>query len=115
MHIDNHAFKVPSNGIARNMLAAKLVHGTYRTPGASLQKQHVRPNKKLLLSTGARSVLVAGGIGAGRVLLWHVVEEQWCGSEAEALAHPGANAASPAEGGCGEPPYDFPWSALTPE
>ena len=37
------------------------------------------------------------------------------GSEAEALAHPGANASSPAEGGCGEAPYDFPWSALTPE
>ena len=37
------------------------------------------------------------------------------GSEAEALAHPGANSASPTEGGCGEAPYDFPWSALTPE
>lgn len=37
------------------------------------------------------------------------------GSEAEAYAHPGADSEAPAEGGCGEAPYDFPWSTLTPE
>ena len=81
-HIDNHAVKVPTNGEARNMLAAKRVHGTYRTPGNSLKKEHVKADQKLRLNTGARSVLIAGGVGGGKVLLWHVVNKQWCGKEA---------------------------------
>lgn len=85
LHIDNHAFKVPTNGDARNMMAAKRVHGTYREAGASLQKEHVKPNKKLRVNTGTKNVLVAGGVGNGKVLLWHVVEKTWCGDEAETL------------------------------
>lgn len=81
-HIDNHAVKVPTNGEARNMLAAKRVHGTYRTPGNSLKKEHVKADNKLRLNTGARSVLIAGGVGGGKVLLWRVIDKQWCGKEA---------------------------------
>jgi hypothetical protein len=85
MHIDNHAFKVPTNGDARNMLAAKRVHGTYRTPGDSLKKEHVKANDKLRMNTGSRSALIAGGVGAMKVLLWHVAEKQWCANEAAAM------------------------------
>ena len=85
LHIDNHAFKVPANKTSRRRLAAKRVHGTYRTPGKSLEKQHVKASSKMRINTGARSVLVAGGLGSGKALLWHVVEEQWCGDEAVAM------------------------------
>ena len=64
------------------MLAAKRVHGSYRAPGDSLKKEHVKANEKLRVNTGARSVLIAGGVCAGKVLLWHVVEKQWCAREA---------------------------------
>jgi hypothetical protein len=85
LHIDNHAFKVPTTGDARKMVAAKLVHGSYREAGASLKREHVKPNKKLRVNTGTKNVLVAGGVGSGKVLLWHVVENTWCGDEAAAL------------------------------
>ena len=85
LHIDNHAFKVPTNGKARNMVAAKRVYAAYRAPGASLKKEHVKPSRKLRVNTGAKSVLIAGGVGSGKALLWHVVEEQWCGEEAVAM------------------------------
>jgi hypothetical protein len=85
VHIDNHAVKVPTNGDARKMLAAKRVHGTYRPRGDSLKKEHVKASDKLRMNTGARSVLIAGGVGAGKVLLWHAVEKQWCGTEAAAM------------------------------
>ena len=86
-HIDNHAVKVPTNGEARNMLAAKRVHGTYRVPGNSLKKEHVKADSKLRLNTGARSVLIAGGVCVcgGKVVMWHVVGKQWCGNEAVAM------------------------------
>ena len=51
------------------MLAAKRVHGTYRVPGNSLKKEHVKSSDKMRINTGARSILIAGGLGAGKVLL----------------------------------------------
>ena len=85
VHIDNHAFKVPTNGNVRRMLAAKRVHGTFRTAGDSLKKEHVKASPKMRMNTGARSVLVAGGVGAGKVLLWHIVDNMWCGEEAAGM------------------------------
>ena len=85
VHIDNHAFKVPTNGNVRRMLAAKRVHGTFRTAGDSLKKEHVKASPKMRMNTGLRSVLIAGGVGAGKVLLWHAVENMWCGDEAAAM------------------------------
>ena len=37
------------------------------------------------INTGCRSVLIAGGVGTGKVLLWHVVEKKWSGAEAVAM------------------------------
>jgi hypothetical protein len=85
LHVDNHAFKVPSNDAARRYLAARRVHGTYRASGKSLQKQHVKAGRGLRKSTGLKSVLVAGGVGAGKVLLWHNIDENWSGGVAAEL------------------------------
>ena len=38
----------------------------------------VKPRKKLRLPTGAKSVLISGGVGSGKVLVWHHIE--WCSS-----------------------------------
>ena len=82
LHLDNHMFKVPATATARRTLAARRVSGTYRAPGKSLQKQHVKAGRGLRQNTGARGVLVAGGVGAGRVLLWSVIEDTWCAGRA---------------------------------
>ena len=88
VHIDNKAFKVPTNDKARASLAAKAVVGTYRTSGKSLERAHVKASPKMRTNTGARSIMIAGGVGAGRVLLWHAVEKQWCAEEADKM-YPG--------------------------
>ena len=85
LHIDNHTFKVPTTAAARRRLAARRVHGAYRALGRSLKKAHVKGARALRFNTGARGVLVAGGVGAGKVLLWKVVEETWCAQTAADL------------------------------
>ena len=85
LHLDNHVFKVPGTATARRTLAARRVAGTYRAPGKSLLKQHVKAGRGLRQNTGARGVLVAGGVGAGRVLLWSVIEDTWCAKRAAEL------------------------------
>ena len=85
LHIDNHAFKVPVTKVARRALAARRVRGCFRVKKKGLKKSHVRPNRSLRTNTGARNVLVAGGVGQGKMLLWHVIEGGWCGEEAVRL------------------------------
>ena len=78
LHIDNHHFKVPAHGQARRDLAAKRVHGSFRLKKKSLEQHHVKQSPKSRINTGARGVLITGGLGAGKALLWHVVDRQWC-------------------------------------
>ena len=85
MHLDNHCFKVAAAARGRRLLAMRRVRGVYRTKGKSLKPGYVKPSKGLRQDTGARGVLVAGGVGHGRVLVWRVIEGKWCGKEAEAL------------------------------
>ena len=85
LHMDNHVFKVPATAVARRTLAARRVSGTYRSAGKSLEKQHVKAGRGLRQNTGARGVLVAGGVGAGCVLLWSVIEDTWCAPRAAEL------------------------------
>ena len=88
LHIDNHAFHVPTTGAARRTLAARRVYGAYRAPGRLLQKEHVKQKRNLRQNTGAKHVLVAGGVGAGKVLLWHVVEKWNADAAAKLYAGP---------------------------
>ena len=77
LHIDNRVFKLPATAASRRRLAARRVRGADRLPGKSLQRSHVRAGRGLRQNSGGRGVCVCGGVGAGRVLLWHVVEGKW--------------------------------------
>ena len=85
LHIDNHAFKVPVNAVARKALAARRVRGVLRTKKKGLKRAHVRRGRGLRTNTGARNVLVAAGVGQGKMLLWSVIESTWCGDSAAKL------------------------------
>lgn len=85
LHMDNHVSKTPLTGKGRRMLATRRVRGVYRTKKTGLKQSHVRPGRKLKQNTNARSVLVAGGVGNGKVLLWKVIEGTWCADEAVSL------------------------------
>ena len=82
IHLDNHAFKVATRVRGRRLLAKRRVRGVYRKKGKGLSLAHVRPGRKLRLPTGSKSILIGGGVGGGKVLVWHHIEDNWCGAEA---------------------------------
>ena len=65
----------------------------YRKKGKSLRPGHVKPNSKLHLGLSGKGVLKAGGVGDGKVLVWHTVEGPWSGASA---AHFYTNVVRPA-------------------
>ena len=82
VHLDNHAFKLATTSSGRKLLAKRLVRGVYRKRGKSLRPGHVKPNAKLHLGLGGKGILKAGGVGDGKVLVWHTVEGSWSGEPA---------------------------------
>ena len=74
LHVDNHVFKVPANKATRRALAARRVHGTYRTAGRGLQPEHVKHGRQLRQGSGYRGVMVCGGVcskgATGAALGW---------------------------------------------
>ena len=85
VHLDNHVFKVATRAPGRKLLAKRRVRGVYRKKGKSLRPGHVKPSPKLHLSLGAKGISKMGGIGGGRVLVWHTIEGGWSGSKAAEL------------------------------
>lgn len=85
VHLDNHVFKVATTSAGRKLLAKRVVRGVYRQKGKSLRSGHVKPHAKQHLSLGAKGILKAGGIGGGKVLVWHTVQGAWSGDQAAAL------------------------------
>ena len=85
LHWDNHCFKVATTFRGRKILAMRRVRGAYRKRGKSLRAGLVKPHAKLKQYTGAKGVLMAGGVGAGRVMLWHHIDETWSGRTARHL------------------------------
>ena len=83
--LDNHVFKVATTSTGRKLLAKRVVRGVYRKKGKSLRPGHVKPNAALRLGLGVKGVLKAGGVGNGKVLVWHTVEERWSGAVAAAF------------------------------
>ena len=81
IHLDNKAFKVATTQAGRKLLAKRLVRGVYRKKGKSLRSGHVKPNSKLHLGLG-KGVLKAGGVGNGKVLVWHTIDGTWSGETA---------------------------------
>ena len=82
VHLDNHHFKVATTHLGRSLLSRRRVRGVYRKKSKSLRSSVVKPSSKLRQNTGSRGVLVAGGVGAGRTLVWHVVDGAWSGEAA---------------------------------
>lgn len=85
VHLDNHMFKVATTAAGRKLLAKRAVRGVYRQKGKSLRPGHVKPNQKQHLSLGVKGILKAGGVGDGKVLVWHTIDGAWSGDQAAAL------------------------------
>ena len=85
VHLDNHHFQVATTHTGRCLLSRRRVRGVYRKREKSLRPLVVKPSSKLRQNTGARGVLIAGGVGLGKALVWHVVEGAWGGVAAECL------------------------------
>lgn len=85
IHLDNHMFKVATTSKGRKLLAKRRVRGVYRKKGKSLRAGHVKPNPKLKQYTGGKGILKTGGVGGGRVLVWHTVTDRWNGDAAAYL------------------------------
>ena len=82
VHLDNHVFKVATTSIGRKLLAKRVVRGVYRQRGKSLRPGHVKPHAKNHLSLGTKGILKAGGVGDGKVLVWHTIDGKWSGDQA---------------------------------
>ena len=82
VHLDNHLFKVATTPKGRKLLAKRAVRGVLRKRGKSLRAGHVKPSPKMKLATGSPGILVAGGVGGGKVLVWHKVQGRWNGDSA---------------------------------
>ena len=82
--IDNKVFQVYLNGRFRDLGARRRVRGAYRGRNANYMSGYTKPPKSLKQNTGAKSVQVTCAVGAGRVLMWHVVPERW---NADAAVH----------------------------
>ena len=85
VHLDNHAFKVATTSAGRKLKAKRAVRGVYRAKGKSLNASHVKPNPRQHRSLGAKGILKAGGVGGGKVLVWHTIDQVWGGSAAETM------------------------------
>ena len=83
--IDNKVFPVYASGKFRTMAARRRVRGAYRGRARNLSDGYVKPKATLKQNTGCKSVMVACALGAGKVLMWHVVQGQWNGKAAAAM------------------------------
>lgn len=85
MVIDCKHFPVYTNGASRAYAARRTIRGAYRTKGQGLDKGYVAVPKSLRYNTGAKSVMIAAGVGAGKVLLWEEIQGRWNGQAAADL------------------------------
>jgi transposase len=81
-HLDNHRFQVATTHAGRKLLARRTVRGVYRKTGTGLQKGHVKAGEKMRQNTGSKGALIAGGVGEGGVVIWHLLEGSWCAESA---------------------------------
>ena len=78
-------FPVYGNAAARAYASHREVHSAYRQPGQGLDVAYVVVPKHLKYNTGIKSARIAGGVGKGRVLIWHDVGKKWNGQVAADL------------------------------
>lgn len=81
--IDAKFFKALLSAEARSRAAQRGTHGAYRALGEGLDQGYVKAKGALNYNTGAKSILVVGGVGKGRMLMWHQVpKSKWNGKAA---------------------------------
>ena len=85
LYIDVKTFPVYLNEQALAVAAMREVRGAYRQRGQGLDESYVVLPKQLKYNTGAKSARIAGGVGNGRMLLWHELEKRWSGKAAAKL------------------------------
>ena len=85
LFIDLKNFSVYPNAESRTIAAQREVRGAYRQPSQGLDEAYVVAPKGLKYNTGAKAVKIAGGVGMGRVRLWHDVGQKWNASVAAEL------------------------------
>lgn len=85
LYIDLKSWKVCPNAKSRALAAQREVRGAYRLPGEGLGEGYVVVPKDMKQNTGARPARIAGGVGNGRVRLWHDVGKTWGGQDAADL------------------------------
>ena len=82
--IDGKFFKVYLSKGMRDLAAKHSTWGAFRSPGRGLEGAYVKPKKEYKRNnTGAKSALIMGGVGNGKVLMWHSVpNSRWNGQAA---------------------------------
>ena len=85
LYIDLKSWKVYTNSKSRALAAQREVRGAYRERNQGLGEGYVVVPKDLKQNTGAAAAKIAGGVGKGRVLLWHDVGRAWNGKAASDL------------------------------
>ena len=85
MYIDLKSFPVYPNAAAREYAARREVRGAYRAPSQGLDAAYVVIPKHLKYNTGMKKATIAGGVGNGRVGLWHDIGKTWSGKVASDL------------------------------
>lgn len=82
-YIDCKHFKTYLTSQTRQIAAMHRTYGAYRKPGQGLCGGYVKPKKTLNFNTGSKSSLIAGAVGAGKLLMWYDVPKgQWSGQAA---------------------------------
>ena len=85
LSIDVKNFPVYLNPAALVVAAMREVRGAYRMKSQGLEENYVVVPKYLKFNTGAKSARISGGVGKGRMLLWHELKRQWNGKAAADL------------------------------
>ena len=78
-------FAVYVNAAGRAYAAQREVRGAYRPRGGGLGEGYVVAPKNLKYNTGAKPVRIAGGVGKGRLRVWHDVGRKWNAKVASAV------------------------------
>ena len=77
LHIELKNCPAYVTGQGRVYAAQREVRGAYRAPSQGLGEGYVVVPKNLRYNPGARPMKIAGGVGKGRVRLWHDIGRKW--------------------------------------
>ena len=83
--IDNKVFPMYTPGKAREVSARRRARGTYRSRKRASSAGYVKPRASLKQNTGHKGIMVTCALGAGKVLMWHPVDERWNGRAAASM------------------------------